>query len=138
MFKHTVKYTDFNGESREKDVYFYVSVPEMMSKQHSVPGGYGEYLSTIAKEQDVMKIWQAFDDIIEAAYGEKTPDGERFIKVADDGTRLFDKFKETPAYEALMVELLSNSDLAAEMVNKMMPEAQLKKLGLEPDTAIEA
>ena len=138
MFKHTVKYTDYNGDPREKDVYFNISMPEMLKLQHSIPGGYGQYLETIAKENDPMKIWETFETLIDHAYGEKSPDGEHFLKKDADGHRLVDTFKETPVFEAFMLELLSNEELASEMVNKMIPSNALKQLqngGLAAATA---
>lgn len=128
MFKYTVKYEDYNGEKREKDIYFNISMPEMLKLQNSVPGGYGQYLDTIAKEKDPMKIWNTFETLIDQAYGEKSPDGERFIKVDSEGHRLVDTFKETPVFEAFMFEILSNEKLAADMVNQMIPSKALKQL----------
>lgn len=128
MFKHTVKYTDYNGESREKDVYFNISMPEMLKIQHSIPGGYGQFLEKISKEQDPMVIWSTFEDLIDYAYGEKSLDGERFVKKAEDGHKLVEDFKETPVFEAFMFELLSNDQLASDMVNKMIPTEMLNKM----------
>lgn len=128
MFKHTVKYEDYNGDAHEKDIYFNISMPEMMKLEHSVPGGYGQYLETIAKEQDPKKIWDTFETLVDISYGEKSPDGERFLKVDENGRRLVNSFKESPVFEAFMLEILTNEDLAAEMVNRMIPEKALRQL----------
>lgn len=128
MFKHTVKYDDYNGDAHEKDVYFNISMPEMMKLEHSIPGGYGQYLEAIAKAQDPKKIWETFETLIDISYGEKSPDGQRFIKTDENGNKLVDAFKESPVFEAFMLEILTNDELAAEMVNRMIPEKALKQL----------
>ena len=138
MFKHTVKYTDYNGVDHETEVYFNYSVPEMLKLQNSIPGGFGSYLEKIAKEKDPMVVYKTFEDMIEDAYGEKSLDGQSFIKVDQDGRRLVEAFKQTPAWEAFICELLTNDQLAADMVNKMIPAqmlAQMQNGGLASATA---
>lgn len=138
MFKHTVKYTDYNDVPHEVDVYFNYSVPEMLKLQNSVPGGFGSYLEKIAKSNDPMVIYKTFEEMLEGAYGEKSDDGQSFVKVARDGHKLVDDFKQTPAWEAFICELLVNDKLAAEMVNKMIPSQMLQQLqngGLAAATA---
>lgn len=128
MFKYTVKYEDYNGESREKDIFFNLSVPEMLNLENSVPGGYSNYLEKIAREKNAGEVWKIFESLVDLAYGEKSSDGERFIKVDSDGTKLVEKFKETPAFEAFMFELLADADLASNMVTNMIPNQYIKRL----------
>lgn len=128
MFKYTVKYEDYNGENREKDLFFNLSVPEMINLENSTPGGYSKYIERIAKEKNAAEVWNTFEELVDLAYGEKSPDGDRFVKVGEDGSRLVDKFKETSAFEAFMFDILSNADLASNMVNNMIPNQYIKRM----------
>lgn len=128
MFKYTVSYTDYNGDERQKDVYFNISMPELMKIERSVPGGYSSYLDRITSEKNPGDIWNAFVDIVDLGYGEKSPDGERFIKVDENGNRLVDKFKETPVFEEFMYQVLTNTNLASDMVNAMLPQKMLNNI----------
>lgn len=128
MFKHTVKYTDYNGIEHEKDIYFNISMPELMNIERSVPGGYSSYLTRIAQEKDPNDIWATFAEIIDLGYGEKSPDGERFIKQDGNGRKLVDHFKETPVFEEFMYELLTDSNLAVNMVNAMLPQKMIQSM----------
>ena len=121
MYKKTIKYEDYNGVERTEDHYFYLSEAELMKMEMSINGGLAEMIQRIVAAQDAPAIVEIFDEMISKSYGQKSLDGKRFIKVDENGRRLFDEFKQTEAYSQLFMELASNADEAAKFVNGIMP-----------------
>ena len=62
------------------------------------------------------KLIQFFEDLIKKAYGVKSEDGRRFMK-SEEISR---SFMESPAYEILFEELVTNDKAAADFVNAVM------------------
>lgn len=125
MLKKTITYTDLNGVERKEDFYFNLSKPEIVKMQGSVKGGYDAQLKSIAADMDGGIIMEFFEDLIRKSYGEKSADGRRFMK-SDEISR---SFMETPAYEVLFEELVTDDKAAAAFVNAIMPS------GTAPQTA---
>ena len=120
MLKKTITYTDYNGNERKEDFYFNLSKAEIMEMEMSTTGGFAEMIQKIVDTQDAPAIIKTFKDLVLKAYGEKSPDGKRFIKVKD-GVRLCDAFAETEAYSNLFMELATDADAAAKFVNGIIP-----------------
>lgn len=117
MLKKTIEYTDYNGVERKEDHYFNLSKAEIMEMEMSTVGGYAEMIQKIVDAQDTPSIIKIFKDLILKAYGEKSPDGRRFIKSEELSTA----FAQTEAYSALFMELATDSDAAAKFVNGIVP-----------------
>lgn len=117
MLKKTIAYIDLNGVERKEDFYFNLSKPEIIKMQGSVKGGYDVRLKAIAADLNGATIMEFFEDLIARAYGEKSEDGRRFMK-SDEISRAF---METPAYEVLFEELVTNDKAASDFVNAIMP-----------------
>lgn len=117
MLKKTIKYIDLNGIERNEDFYFNLSKPEIVKMQSSVKGGYDVQLKSIAADLNGAYIIEFFEDLIRKSYGEKSEDGRRFIK----SNELSEAFMQTPAYEALFEELVTDSNAASEFVKAIMP-----------------
>ena len=118
MLKKTIPYTDYNGNKREEDCFFNLSKAEIMEMEMSTTGGLSEMIQNIVKTQDVPSIIKIFKDLILKSYGEKSPDGKRFIKSEELSTA----FSQTEAYSQLFMELATNADAAAEFVNGIIPK----------------
>lgn len=123
MLKKTITYTDLNGVDRTEDFYFNLSKPEIVKMQASVKGGYDVQLKSIAANLNGGLIMDFFEELIAKAYGEKSEDGRRFMK-SEEISR---SFMETPAYEVLFEELVTNDKVAAEFVNAIMSVNSTKK-----------
>lgn len=117
MLKKTITYTDYNGTERIEDHYFNLSQAEVMEMEMSTAGGLSEMIQNIVKAQDAPSIIKIFKDLILKAYGEKSPDGKRFIKSEELSTA----FSQTEAYSQLFMELATNANEAAKFVNGVMP-----------------
>ena len=112
MLKRSITYTDYNGGTRTEDFYFNLTQAEVTEMELSVDGGLVEMINRIVAAQDGKQIIATFKDIILRAYGEKSPDGKRFIK----NQELRDAFAQTEAYSILFMELATNADAAAAFV----------------------
>lgn len=117
MLKKTITYTDYNGVERTEDFYFNLSKAELMEMEMSTSGGFAETVQKIVSAQDAPTIIKIFKDLILKAYGEKSPDGKRFIKSEE----LSNAFAQTEAYSNLFMELATDADAAANFTNGIMP-----------------
>lgn len=118
MLKKTIKYTDYNGTERTEDFYFNLTKAEILEMEASAFGGLSSALTKIINSNDQPKIMSQFKYIVHKAYGEKSEDGRRFVKSDDLSTM----FEQTPAYEELFMELLTDETKAAEFINGIMPK----------------
>lgn len=127
MITKTIKYTDYNGVEREENFLFNLSKAELMEMEMGTTGGLAETIKKIIETQDAPSIIKIFKDLILKAYGEKSADGKRFIKVNDEGIPLSIGFSQTEAYSQLFMELATNAEEAAKFVNGIIP-ADLDKI----------
>lgn len=124
MLKKTIVYTDFNGNERKEDFYFNLSKAEIMEMELSISGGLAESINRIVATQDAPAIIKTFKDLILKAYGEKSPDGRRFMKSPE----ITAAFEQTDAYSELFMELATNTDAASEFINGIIPANLAKQL----------
>lgn len=117
MLKKTITYTDYNGTERTEDFYFNLTKAEIMEMELSTSGGLAESIQRIIDAKDAPAIIAIFKDLVLKAYGEKSPDGKRFIKSDEIATA----FSQTEAYSNLFMELATDADAAAKFVNGVVP-----------------
>lgn len=117
MLKKTIAYTDYNGVERKEDFYFNLTKAEVMEMEMSTSGGLAESIQRIVAAQDAPAIIKVFKDLVLKAYGEKSPDGKRFIKSDEIQTA----FAQTEAYSILFMELATDADAAAKFINGIVP-----------------
>ena len=120
MLKKTITYTDYNGNSRTEDFYFNLNEAELAEMVVSVDGGLTAMIQRIVAAQDGKQIIATFKDIVLRAYGEKSPDGKRFIK----NQELRDAFAQTEAYSDLFMELATDAEAAARFINGIVPQGK--------------
>ena len=118
MLKKTIKYTDYNGVERTEDFYFNLTKAEIMEMQLSTTGGLDEMIQRIIATQDVPAIAKIFKDLVLKAYGQKSPDGRRFIK----NEELTEEFSQTEAYSELYMSLATDADAASAFINGIVPK----------------
>lgn len=117
MLKKTITYTDYNGTERTEDFYFNLTKAEVMEMEMSTSGGMAETIQRIVAAQDAPAIIKIFKELVLKAYGEKSPDGKRFIK----SDEIASAFSQTEAYSILFMELATDADAAAKFVNGIVP-----------------
>ena len=121
MFSKKIKYTDYNGVEREESFLFNLSKAELMEMELGITGGLSDMLKNIIASQDTPSIVKIFKDLILKAYGEKSPDGKRFIKIDEKGNPLSVAFSQTEAYSNLFMELATDSDAATNFIRGIVP-----------------
>lgn len=124
MIKKTIIYTDYNGTERTEDFYFNLSKAEVMEMEMSTTGGLAEMIQRIVAANDTPAIIKIFKELVLKAYGEKSPDGKRFVKSDEIATA----FSQTEAYSQLFMELATDADAAAKFVNGIVPGDMNKQL----------
>jgi len=117
MLKKNIEYTDYNGNKRTEDFYFNLTKAEVLEMEWGTIGGMAGMVQRIVDAQDTPALIKIFKDLVLKAYGEKSPDGKRFMK-SDDIAK---GFACTEAYSQLFMELASDSDAAAKFVNGIIP-----------------
>lgn len=122
MLKKTIKYVDYNDEERVEDFYFNLTKAELTEMNFSEEGGLQNVLRQIMNTRSYTKIAELFKTIILKSYGEKSPDGKRFIKTDDNGRPLAKSFEETQAYSELYMELASNDEAATAFIIGIIPK----------------
>lgn len=117
MLTKTITYVDYDGNERTEKFYFNLTQAELVEMEVSATGGLTRYIEKILESKDGAKIMEIFKDLLFKAYGEKSPDGRRFIKSKD----LSIAFSQTEAYNKLFMELCTDSKAAAAFVNGIIP-----------------
>lgn len=123
MLKETITYTDYNGVERTEDYFFNLTQAEITEMEMSITGGLAEMIRKVVAAQDAPAIIKIFKDLILKAYGEKSPDGKRFVK----SDELRTAFSQTEAYSVLFMKLATDADAAAKFVNGIIPADLAKK-----------
>lgn len=124
MIKKTVTYKDLNGKERTETFYFHYFESEIMDMEMSEEGGLAERIQRIIDAKDQASLLKVIKKFVVDAYGVKSDDGRRFNKSQE----VKDAFVECPAYSKIYMELLTNDELAAEFVNKVVPEDMAAQL----------
>jgi len=121
MLKKTIAYTDYDGNERKEDFYFNLTKAELVELDMGTTGGLEKMIQKIIETKDQPRIMELFKKIILLAYGEKSADGRRFVKIDKDGHKLADDFAQTEAYSELFMELATNDNAASAFVNGIIP-----------------
>ena len=117
MLKKTIKYKDFNEEEVSEDFLFHLSKVELVELEASHTDGLLAAMQRIVEANDNKSLIAEFQKIILMSYGVKSMDGKRFIK----NEQMRDEFKSTRAYEALFMELVTDTDAAIAFMNGIIP-----------------
>lgn len=120
MLKKTISYTDYDENKRTEDFYFNLNQAELTEMEMSHNGGLSKIIERVIETRDEKQIIKIFKDLILKAYGEKTPDGKRFVKSQE----LRNSFAQTEAYSDLFMKLATDAGEAAAFVNGITPAKQ--------------
>lgn len=118
MRKETITYTDYNNVTRTEDFFFNLNEAELTALQYGVDGGLKEMLERIVKSNDNKQIVACFHELIAKSYGEKSPDGRRFVKSKE----LSEAFMQTEAYNELMLRFMTDANYSAEFINDVLAD----------------
>lgn len=123
MYKKTITYTDYNGKERTEAFYFNLTKAELMEINFGFSGGMEQSIRDIVDMQDGKKLMELFKEFILRSYGEKSPDGRRFIKSKE----MAEEFSQTEAYSELFMELSSDDKAANEFLINTLPKDAVAK-----------
>lgn len=129
MIKKTITYEDFDGEERTEDFYFHLTRAEAIEMFHSEQGGLDKYIDRIVASRNNHEIVQLFKELVLKSYGEKSPDGRRFIK----NNQLREEFEQTNAYVELFMSLAEDEQAAADFINAVVPKPREPKKSKEEE-----
>ena len=124
MYKIREKYEDYDGNERVEEFYFNLTKAEITEMELTTEGGMSAMLNRIIAAKDTSKLIAVFKDLILRSYGQKSPDGRRFIK-SDELTK---EFTETPAYSQIYLRLATDDKAATEFVNNVIPKDLQKEV----------
>ena len=123
MRSEKITYTDYDGNERTEEYWFNLNKAELLELEMSWDGGLQKVLKKITQEKDQKRIIEMFKMIIGKAYGEKSLDGKKFLKVDEEGRSLFQKnFVPTEAYSELFMKLATDETAASDFVNGILPK----------------
>lgn len=118
MFKETVTYTDFNGNTRTEDLFFHLSKIEMMELETSVPGGLSQAMSDALESEDTTAMFGYIKDFIAKSYGIKSEDGRQFIK----NEEILNEFVHSAVYDEFITSLLTDEKKMNSFIVGIIPE----------------
>ncbi len=118
MLKRTIKYEDFNGQNQTEDAYFNLTKTELVRLEIASKNGLAEDLIELTKsEENKEELLAFFEKLILSSYGKKSEDGKSFVK----NPALLDEFRCSAMYDALLMDLVTDADLAAAFVSGILP-----------------
>ena len=124
MYKKTVTYEDYKGNTRTEDFYFNLNKAELVELELSTKGGLTVMMDRIIAAQDNATLFKIFKDLVSKSYGVLSDDGRKFVK----NQEVLDDFMQTEAYSIIFSELATNEEAAAEFFNNVIPQNLAKEL----------
>lgn len=115
MFAKTIKYKNFNDEEVEKTFYFHFGKAELleMAASEEVEGR----LKRISATKNPLEVLREIKALVELAVGEKSEDGERFLKTPEVKAKLM----QSPAWDELLMEFATQAEATLEFVKNALP-----------------
>lgn len=123
MLKKIVKFEDFNGEQQEAEVHFNLTKTELANYYAQFEGGFDQYFKDAIRRGDIQTVSELMFNFIHLSYGQKSPDGLRFVKTEED----LQLFQQTAVYDQICTEVMSDVESFLEFVYSIVP----KKVGEE-------
>ena len=128
MLKETITYTDFNGTERTEDFYFNLTKTELLRMEMNKNGSLTGLLTKITKANDMPDIFEAMENLIFKAYGEKSVDGRRFEKSEE----ISNNFAQSLAYDQLFDKLTTDANYAYKFLMGILPAELAKEASKDP------
>ena len=134
MLKKTITYVDYNGVERTEDFYFNLTKVECVELEYSLSPGtsLSDVITMLINAKDIGKIISTIKNVVLTAYGEKSPDGKRFIKSEE----MRNEFSQTVAFDNIYWELVSDPEKAADFITGILPSDLRNNLGSNPKAEV--
>lgn len=117
MQKLTVQFENFDGETVTEDLYFHLNIKELQDMENwDVP--LTQRIAKLTKTEDGKEAFELMRDIIEAAYGERSDDGKRFVK----NPEVLKNFTEGLAYDEVILTFIDGSTDLGKFIEGLLPK----------------
>lgn len=117
MQKLTIQFENFDGETVSEDLYFHLNIKELQAMEEW-PVPLTKRIADLTNTQDGKKAFELMRDIIEAAYGERSEDGKRFIK----NEEVLKNFTQGLAYDEVIIKFIDGSMDLAKFIEGLLPK----------------
>ncbi len=126
MLSKEITYTNYNNETKTKKFLFNYSRSEILELDLSLPDGLQTTLKRLGEhvEDRPKDVVEFFKEFLLNAYGEKSENGDQFIKTEEKKQA----FYQSEAYTELFLELLSSEEKMINFINGLVPNVP------DPDT----
>lgn len=127
MIKQTIKFENFDGEEVFEDHYFNISKKKFLELEatYQSDGGFAKYLMKVADTANALEAMKAFELLVDASYGVRSPDGRRFHQ----SEAALQDFKASPAYDEFIVQLMMDPNKAVDFFSGTLPNNFKASLG---------
>lgn len=126
MHRHPITYENFNGEPRQKDLYFNLTEAELtkMQKDYLHVGGIQVVMQAAIDSGDTRKLLDFFELLVHRSYGIKSEDGELFNK----SPQIMADFENSAFYSPLYMSFFQDEGrVGQEFIKKVMPKELINK-----------
>lgn len=140
MLKKDIAFKDFEGREKVRTEYFHMSKTELVKLYggEEAAKSFMDHMQVLIDKKDVKQMIESMETMVLAAYGKKVSE-DTFDK--GDG-KYAQEFKGSLAYDALMLELMTNAGAASSFLVGIMPsgmlseksEVQIKMMARELDS----
>lgn len=117
MQKLTIQFENFDGETVSEDLYFHLNIKELQAMEEW-PIPLTKRIADLTNTQDGKKAFELMRDIIEAAYGERSEDGKRFVK----NEEVLKNFTQGLAYDEVIIKFIDGSMDLAKFIEGLLPK----------------
>ena len=117
MQKLTIQFENFDGETVSEDLYFHLNIKELQAMEEW-PVPLTKRIADLTNTQDGKKAFELMRDIIEAAYGERSEDGKRFVK----NEEVLKNFTQGLAYDEVIIKFIDGSMDLAKFIEGLLPK----------------
>ena len=118
MYQKAITYEDYNGVKKTKNFYFNLTRSEIAKMHLMTDGGLDQMIKKMIESGSNKEIFTYFENFVLSCYGEKSADGEEFIK----NEEIREKFRNHPAYDVLFMEFIEGGDKAmSDFINAVVP-----------------
>jgi hypothetical protein len=128
MFKHNIKYTDFNGTERDEDFYFHLSLPEVARIEARVGTSIKHHTENLISQGNNKDLLDFLEETILTSYGKKSNDGKSFMKSPE----LRREFEYSQAYANMFEQMLLDKEWAAKFGEGVADNGKAKKNTVAP------
>lgn len=128
MLRKVIHYEDYDGNMQECEAYFNLSKMEItdLNLEYETVGGIAGYFKKLIEDRNGFVKKPSIDFVrrlVDMAYGVRPKDNpNKFLKVAEDGHRLIDDFKDTIPYDDYIYLLITDEDALTEFGKYAMPK----------------